>query len=101
MPESPSEQVKLTVTLVLFQPAAFGGGTWLPTTIGATLSVFTTSVPPPTLPTASRADDVFSRPAVFVVRLSVAGVGPLTTPDPASVAVHVIKTSVLFQPLLF
>ena len=29
-PEPPSEHVKLTVTSVLFQPLAFGGGDWTP-----------------------------------------------------------------------
>ena len=40
-------------------------------------------------------------PGVFVVWLSVAGVGPLATPEPASDADQVIVTSVLNQPARF
>ena len=40
-PESASEQVNVTSTLVLFQPWAFGAGLRLPTIVGGTVSTFT------------------------------------------------------------
>ena len=101
IPDSPSEQVKLTVTFVLFQPFAFAAGARLPEIVGAVLSNFTTTDPVPELPTWSLAVDVFVTPAVSAVTLSVAGVGPDPMPDPASVAPHVIVAFDLLQPAAF
>src|SRR5947209_6696195 len=95
-----SVQVKLTVTLVLFQPFALAAGVRLPLMVGLVVSRLTGTVPVPVLPRASVAvADLVTTPSV--VTLSVAGVGPLVTPDPASVAFQVIVTAPLFHPPAF
>src|SRR5688500_14093293 len=101
MPDSPSEHVKPTVTFVLFQPAAFGAGLRVASMDGAVLSSFTATEPFPTFPTLSVAVAVFVTPAVFAVWLSVAGVGPVLTPEPASAVVQSTVTSLLFHPAPF
>jgi hypothetical protein len=103
MPDSASEHVKLTVTLPLFQPFAFGAGLREALMDGGVLSSLTVTDPLPAFPTLSVAVDVFATPpaGVFVCTASVAGVGPEAMPDPASVADHVIATSLLFQPAAF
>jgi hypothetical protein len=101
MPDSASEQVKDTVTSVLFQPLAFAGGALLPTIEGMVLSSLTVTEPLPTLPSLSVAVAVFDTPAVSTATESVAGVGPLATPEPASVADQAMLTLLLFQPAAF
>ena len=43
-PETASLQVKVTVTLVLFHPAAFGGGFWVAVMVGGGGEVIVTVV---------------------------------------------------------
>ena len=97
MPDRGSEQVKLTVTLVLFQPFEFAAGLRLAVRDGASLSSLIAIEPLPTLPTRSVAVEVWMVLGVETVWLSVAGVGPVPTPEPASVADQVIVTSWLNQ----
>jgi len=97
MPDRGSEQAKLTVTFVLFQPFAFGAGFRVAVIDGASLSSLMLIDPFPTLPTRSVAVEVLLALGVETVWLSAAGVGPLATPDPASTADQVIETSPLNQ----
>ncbi|RXZ68195.1 hypothetical protein [Agromyces albus] len=97
-PESASAQMSETVTSELFQPAAFAAGATFPVTVGLVSSSFTTTAPVPMLPSLSLAVAFFVTPAVFEFTLSVAGVGPVPIPEPASVADQVIPTSALFHP---
>jgi hypothetical protein len=101
IPDIGSEQVKETVTSLLFQPLPFAAGLRAPVIVGADLSSFTVTEPFPTLPSRSVAVDVLVTPAVFEVCESVPGVGPDATPEPASVADQVIETLELFQPAAF
>src|SRR5437870_5071659 len=99
MPELPvpSLQLNETVTSLLFQPLALAAGLRLPAIVGACLSSLTVTEPLPTLPTRSVAVDVWVV-VPFWFSDSVAGVGPLATPEPASVALQVTVTLALFQP---
>jgi len=99
-PEGGSEQAKLTTTFALFHPLTLAAGLRLPEIDGLFLSSLTTTEPDPELPSASVAEDVLVT-VVFEVTLSEAGVGPLATPEPLSVAVQVIETFALFQPAPF
>src|SRR5205823_1885347 len=90
--------VKFTVTSVLFQPFALAEGDRLPEMVGAALSNMIVTEPLPTLPRRSVAEAVLVTPAVLPLWLSVPGVGPLTTPEPASVALQVMLTLELFHP---
>ncbi len=101
MPDSASEQAKPTVTSVLFHPATFAAGLRLGLIDGAVLSSLTVTEPVPTLPSLSEAVAVLTTAAASVVTVSVAGVGPESTPEPASVADHVRPTLALFQPAAF
>jgi hypothetical protein len=101
MPDSSSEQAMLSTTFVLFQPSASAGGLLLRSRLGLSLSSLMTTEPEPVLPSRSVADEVFVMLIVFVVTLSVVGVGPLATPDAASVADQLMVTSALFQPAPF
>jgi hypothetical protein len=101
MPDGVSEHVKLTATSVLFHPDAFGAGLRVPVIVGAVLSSLTVTEPFPTLPRRSLAVEVIVTPVVLAVCESEAGVGPEPTPDPASVADHVIVMLLLFQPAAF
>src|SRR5215212_9913487 len=98
MPAGASEQVKPAVTSVLFQPFAFAAGERLPTMVGAFLSSRTVTEPLPAFPRRSVAVAVLVTPEVVAVCESVAGVGPLATPEPASLADHATETLELFQP---
>jgi hypothetical protein len=103
MPDGLSLQVKDTVTSVLFQPLAFAAGLRLPVMVGPPLSSFTVTDPFPTFPNLSVAAEVSVTPNAVVFAFSdwVAGVGPLATPEPASVALQVMDTLELFQPAAF
>jgi hypothetical protein len=94
-PEFESAHAKVTVVV----PSAFL--TCAAVMLGAALSTRTVTDPGrPTLPRRSVAVEVrVTMP--LAVTLADAGVGPLATPDPASVAVHVTVVSVLFQPAAF
>ena len=96
-------QLKATLTLAwLFQPNAVGVGVTVCVTDGAARSSFATTEPPPVLPTRSVAEDVNVWPPVSTVWLALAGVGPLATPEPVSVADQLTETGeVLFQPAAF
>lgn len=98
IPAKPSEQLKPTVTSLLFQPFALAAGDRSPVIVGAVLSSLIVIEPDPELPRRSVAVDVLVTPAVLDVCESVAGVGPVATPDPASVADHVTETFESFQP---
>jgi hypothetical protein len=100
-PERLSAHVNLTTTFVLFQPSPFGAGLRVATIVGATRSILITALPVRALPTRSVATDCFRRPVVSTVTTSVAGVGPVATPEPVSVADHVRLTSELHHPLTF
>src|SRR5436190_1362661 len=97
-PDGLSEQLKPTVTSVLFQPLTFAAGLRVPVMPGADLSSFTVTEPVPLLPSRSVAVDVFVTPAVLALTESDSGVGPLATPEPASVALQAMPTLPLFQP---
>lgn len=101
IPDNASEHVKLTVTFVLFQPAPLAAGERDPLIDGAVLSSFTVTDPLPELPRRSLAVAVLMTPALFAETLSVAGVGPEATPEPASLADQAIETLLLFQPAAF
>ena len=101
IPDTVSEQVKFTVTGPSFQPAAFGAGNRDPVITGEPLSSLTVTEPVLVLPTASLATAALVTPAVSALCTSAAGVGPLVTPEPPSVADHAIATSELFQPAGF
>jgi hypothetical protein len=60
-----------------------------------------TTEPLPEFPSRSLAVADFVTPDVFPVTESVAGVGPLATPEPESLADHVIETFELRQPAAF
>ena len=62
------------------------------------MSSFTVTEPVPLLPSRSVAVDVFVTPAVLALTESDSGVGPLATPEPASVALQAMPTLPLFQP---
>ena len=98
MPERASEHVSETVTFELFQPNAFAAGLPLPAIVGFVLSSLIGTLPVPVFPSRSVAVAVFVVPSVSAVTVSVAGVGPLATPEPASVADQVIVTSLLRHP---
>jgi hypothetical protein len=83
-----SLQMKPTVTSWLYQ----GVGSASDEMIGATLSSLIVTEPLPVLPRRSVAVDVFTVASVFPDCESVAGAGPLATPEPASVADQVIET---------
>ena len=100
-PDVPSVQLNVTTTLPLFHPFAFAAGVREPAIDGADLSTFTVTLPVALLPTRSLAVAVLVTPPVSVVTESVAGVGAPATPDPASVADHVIVTLLLFHPAAF
>src|SRR5919201_5881872 len=99
MPDSGSEQVKLTVTLVLFQPFELAEGLLDPVIAGALSSSFTVTEPLPVFPRRSVALEVFVTPDVLAVTESLAGFGPPpeAIPEPASVADQLIVTLLLFQ----
>ena len=103
MPDNGSEQVKLTVTSLLFQPFELAEGLLDPVMVGALLSRRTVTEPLPELPRRSVALEVLVMPDVFAVTESVAGVGPPpeAMPEPVSVADQLMVTSPLFQPAAF
>jgi hypothetical protein len=101
IPEIESAHAMSTVTFVLFQPCPLGAGARLALIEGASLSSLITTEPFPALPRRSDAAADFVTPVVFEVTLSVAGVGPLATPEPESLADHVIVTFESRQPAAF
>ena len=99
MPESASEQLKLTDTSELFQPLAFGAGVRAPLMLGGSLSTWTLTDPIPMCPSQSVAfADTVVTP--LVVRVVAEGCGPIASPVSPASALQVRVTSVLFQPAL-
>src|SRR3954469_4514340 len=98
IPERASEHAMLMVTSPLFQPSPLGCGLRDALMVGLVLSSLTVTEPDPRLPRWSVAVAVFVSPAVLLVTESVAGVGPLPTPEPRSLADHVRSTLFLLQP---
>src|SRR5712691_6360883 len=101
-PESASEQEKLTVTFVLFQPLPFAAGDGLPPMVGFVLSMLipvleTGALTLPALSVQVPGPAVCAAPSA----LSVTGAVQKSIVDRASVPVKVTVTSVLFQPLAF
>src|SRR5205807_2519080 len=100
--ESASEQEKLTVTSVLFQPLVFASGDGLPLMDGFVLSMLipVLEIGALTLPALSVQ---VPGPAVWAVpsALSVTGAVQKSIVDRASAPVKVTVTSVLFQPCEF
>lgn len=94
-PDRASEHVYVTVTLVLFQPAAFGAGVAVELMVGAVLSIFTVSLAVAVFPATSVAVPFTTWFAPWPVSV----VGPLQdfTPEVASVHVKLTVTLVLFQ----
>src|SRR5205814_833075 len=86
-PDSASAAVQCTVTSLLYQPVPFEDVVGEPDRLGATLAMLI----PPTVA-------VFVTPAVLALTESDSGVGPLATPEPASVALQAMPTLPLFQP---
>ena len=96
-PDKESEQEKLTVTLVLFQPAESGAGETPAVMTGGVLSMLTCTL------------SELVTPALFVAvpgitwfapsAVTVTGDGQLLTPTLASLHANVTVTLELFQPL--
>src|SRR5207253_353450 len=96
-PERASLQVKLTVTAVLFQPAALAAGDRLPLIDGAVRSMsMAETVAPAELPALSRQVPERDWAAPSAVR--VVGAAGLATPERASPQVKRTVTAELFQP---
>src|SRR5436189_55301 len=67
MPDNASEQVKLTVTSLLFQPSALAAGVREPVIVGGALSSLTLTEPLPWLPTLSVAVAVLLVPPALML----------------------------------
>src|SRR3954454_2805477 len=107
MPESPSVQVKCTVTSVLYQPLPLGEVVAAATIVGAVLSILNewraapaaTVLPARSVKAGLSTLTAAPSPLLVVVPVFV-GDGPVK-PESVSVAVNVATTSVLFQPARF
>jgi len=103
MPERLSAPVNVTVTLVLFQPAALGAGEAVAVAVGSVLSILIVTDMEAESPAPSTAVHVKVIPAVSVVRVT--GSQPLVrsvlTPEIGSVTVQFKVTLVLFHPAAF
>lgn len=97
MPESESEQVKLTVTFVLFHPAESGDGETLAAIAGGVLSMLTFTLVVAVTPALSVAVPCTTWFAPSVA--TVTGDGQLFTPTFVSEHVNVTVTLEMFQPL--
>ena len=98
-PERESPQVKLTVTLELFQPAALGAGETAAAIVGGVLSILSVTLVEVLFPAASVAvpETTCLAPSVVIV----CGARQLTTGEVASPQTNVTVTFVLFQPAAF
>ena len=96
-PETGSEHVNVTVTAVLFQPAAFGAGVTVAVIVGAVVSIDTVAVAVAVLPAVSVAVPVTCWPAPSVDTTT--GAGHTANLEP--VHVNVTVTAVLFHPAAF
>jgi hypothetical protein len=98
-PESESAQANVTVTAVLFQPAAFGGGLCDAVTCGGVLSILRVTLVLAEFPAPSVAVPLMDWPTPSVV--TVTGGGQTTLADAPPPHVNVTVTWVLFQPAAF
>src|SRR5947209_4941412 len=98
-PDNPSEQVKLAVTLLLFQLAALGAGESVVVTAGGVLSILRLRELLAVFPALSVAvpEIVCFAPSV----LTVVAAGQVATPDRLSEQVKDTVTLLLFQPAAF
>ena len=92
----PAVQVKLTVTFVLFQPAAFGDGATIGTICGGVLEMFSVICADAVLPATSVAVPLIICPAPAV--LTVCGGGHVATPESVSAHKKVTVTAEVFHP---
>src|SRR5262249_3018253 len=92
-PDRLSAQVKVTLTSVLFHPAAFGDGVALILIEGGVSSMLMLSVTDAVLPATSVAVPVTAWLAPWV--LSVTGEGQVATPESASAQLKLTATEVL------
>jgi hypothetical protein len=102
MPDKPSVPLKVTVTFVLFQPAAFGAGDCAADAVGAVLSILmpvrlTGSLTFPAL--SVQVPGPADRAAPSEVKTT--GAEQVSIPDSPSVPLKLTVTSVLFQPAAF
>lgn len=99
MPETESEQEKLTETSVLFQPFALGAGVREPLMYGAVLSIFTVTEDELVKPDPFVAEQVTVVPVVSEVRVRLSHPVEEAMPDSGSDTDHAIVTSLTYQPL--
>ena len=95
-PDNPSEQVKLAVTLLLFQTAPLGAGESAVVIAGGVLSILRLRDVPAVFPALSVAvpEILCFAPSV----LTVVAAGQAATPDRPSEQVNATVTLLLFQP---
>src|SRR6266581_8929254 len=95
-PDPASEQVKLTVTSVLFQPLAFASGERVAVMMGPDLSMWTVTLVDAWFPARSTAvPETVCVPSA----ITVTGSGQVATCERLSAHENVTVTSLLFQPL--
>ena len=97
MPEPVSVHSNVTVTGVLFQPFAFGGGDWLARIPGGVLSRLMVTIAEAVLPATSVTVPLTTCPAPSVE--TSCGTAHVATPERSSEHSNVTRTSALFQPL--
>src|SRR5207302_5255903 len=94
-----SVHVKLTATLVLFQPWALADGVLLPVMTGFVVSILMLTETELLRPAPLVAEQVRAVPAVSVVKFDAVQPEELAMPDSGSVTLQVTETGVvLFQP---
>src|SRR5258705_13056424 len=93
----PGAQAKLTVTLELFQPAAFDGGAGLGTIVGGFVPIFKVRLAPAIFPATSVAvpETVWPAPSVLIV----CGGGQVAIGAVVLVQTKLTVTLELFHPL--
>jgi hypothetical protein len=98
MPERLSVPVNVTVTLVLFQPAAFGAGEALAAAVGGVLSSLTVTDAVCESPAPFVAVQVMVVPAVSAVSVITPQPDSESMPEIGSLKLQVTEVSELFQP---
>src|ERR1043166_1051300 len=99
-PESPSVQVKLTVTLELFHPAALGDGVRDAASTGGVASSFTVTEAELESPVPFVAEQVSVTPAVSPGKAVVPHPEEDAMPDSGSVTLQLTVTGLRYQPPL-
>ena len=96
MPDPESVHVNVTVTVVLFQPAAFGVGDTVVVTVGAVVSMDTVRDADAELPATSTAE----REITWLVPSvdTTTGRGHVAIPERVSAHVNVTVTGAVYQP---